>query len=68
MAVRFYHQIGVGTVQRLGDLILDAKSVLPGNSDVRLSWALLGDPLLKVHPDSTLNAQPENSGRFERKK
>jgi hypothetical protein len=68
MAVRFYHQIGVGTIQRLGDLILDAKSVLPGNSDVRLSWALLGDPLLKVHPDSTLNAQPENSGRFERKK
>lgn len=48
MAVRFYQQISASQIQRIGDLIRDAKSVIPGGSDVRLSWALLGDPMLKI--------------------
>lgn len=48
MGVRFYNQFGVGTITRIGDLIKDAKTEVPGGSDVRLSWALLGDPMLKV--------------------
>ena len=50
MALRFYNQIGSGpvTLNRLGDLIRDAKTTIPGGSDVRLSWALVGDPMLKV--------------------
>jgi hypothetical protein len=48
MATRFYNRLGAGQIERLGDLVLDAKSVIPGGSDVRLSWALLGDPMLKV--------------------
>ena len=50
MGTRFYNQIGLGNIKRLGDLILDAKAEIPGGTDVRLSWALLGDPMLKVHP------------------
>ncbi len=48
MATRFYTQIGIGNITRLGDLVSDAKSVIPGGTDVRYSWALLGDPMLKV--------------------
>ena len=48
MGLRFYHQVGVGQITRLGDLIVDAKTVVPGGRDVRLSWVLLGDPLLKM--------------------
>lgn len=51
MATRFYLKIGEGTIPRLGDLVRDAKTALqpPFDSpDVRLSWALIGDPLLKV--------------------
>lgn len=48
MATRFYQQLGTGAVPRLGDLIKDAKAVVSGGRDVRLSWVLLGDPLLKV--------------------
>lgn len=48
MAKRFYKQIGEGNLTRLGNLINDAKSIIPGGRDVRLSWALLGDPMLKV--------------------
>ncbi|MGB7069097.1 MAG: C25 family cysteine peptidase [Pyrinomonadaceae bacterium] len=48
MGTRFYDKIGGGTIPRLGDLILDAKTVVPGGTDVRLSWVLLGDPMLKV--------------------
>ena len=50
MARRFYHQIGVGNMTRMGDLVNDAKSVINGGRDVRLSWVLLGDPTLKVRP------------------
>ncbi|HTH37218.1 MAG TPA: C25 family cysteine peptidase, partial [Pyrinomonadaceae bacterium] len=49
MATQFYHKIGEGQILRLGDLVNDAKTVIPGGTDVRLSWALIGDPMLKVH-------------------
>jgi hypothetical protein len=51
MATRFYLKIGEGDIPRLGDLIRDAKTVLTledGGADVRRSWALIGDPMLKV--------------------
>jgi len=49
MGTRFYSQLGAGNMTRLGDLVVDAKSVISAGSDVRLSWVLLGDPMLKVH-------------------
>ncbi|MBK9162892.1 MAG: hypothetical protein IPM21_03125 [Acidobacteria bacterium] len=47
MAQRFYNQLGAGNIPRM-DLIRDAKSTIPGGIDVRLSWTLIGDPMLKV--------------------
>lgn len=49
MASRFYLNAGNGSVLRIGDLILDAKSQVVGGNDVRLSWILMGDPMLKMH-------------------
>lgn len=49
MGKRFYLKLGRGNILRLGDLIRDAKSVVPGGHDVRISWALHGDPMLKMH-------------------
>lgn len=48
MGSRFFLKIGEGTIPRLGDLTLDAKNNVAGGTDVRLSWALIGDPMLKV--------------------
>ena len=48
MARRFYGKLSEGNIPRLGDLVNDAKTVIPFGRDVRLSWALLGDPMLKV--------------------
>ena len=48
MAIRFYSQLGAGNIPRLGDLIRDAKLSLSGGLDVKLSWVLIGDPMLKV--------------------
>lgn len=48
MARRFYKNLSEGNVTRMGDLVNDAKTVIPFGRDVRLSWALLGDPMLKV--------------------
>lgn len=48
MADRFFEQIGIGNLTRLGDLVADAKAQVAGGADVRLSWAILGDPMLKV--------------------
>lgn len=48
MATRFYQQLTLGNIKRLGDLANDAKTVVNAGRDVRLSWALLGDPMLKV--------------------
>lgn len=50
LATRFYHQLDVGTMTRIGDLVKDAKQNLNGGRDVRLSWVLLGDPTLKIKP------------------
>ncbi|KXK01217.1 MAG: Gingipain R1 precursor [Acidobacteria bacterium OLB17] len=49
MATRFYTKVGEGNILRIGDLILDAKQVLPNAHDVRVSWVLLGDPMLRMH-------------------
>lgn len=48
MATRFYTKLGDGSIPRMGDLVRDAKGVLIGGEDVRNSWVLLGDPMLKV--------------------
>ena len=52
MATRFFQDIGtLPASARLGDLIKNAKTQVEGGTDVRLSWVLLGDPMLKMHPD-----------------
>ena len=48
MANRFYSQIAAGNITRMGDLVRDAKAQIPAGSDVRFSWVLIGDPMLKV--------------------
>ncbi|HEX6126504.1 MAG TPA: C25 family cysteine peptidase [Pyrinomonadaceae bacterium] len=48
MASRFFLKLGQGDIPRLGDLIKDAKTAIVLGTDVRLSWALIGDPMLKV--------------------
>ncbi len=48
MARRFYRKIGEGSIPRMGDLVKDAKTSIVGGTDVRLSWTLIGDPMLKV--------------------
>lgn len=53
MARRFYQKMSFGPLTRMGDLVNDAKTVISGGSDVRLSWALIGDPMLKVRNASS---------------
>jgi hypothetical protein len=48
MATRFYQKIAEGSIPRMGDMVRDAKTVLPERSDVRFSWVLLGDPMTVV--------------------
>lgn len=48
MGTRFYDRVADGDITRMGDLIKDAKSVLVAGTDVKFSWVLLGDPMLKV--------------------
>ena len=48
MANRFFIRLSSGPLERLGDMVNDAKTVIPAGTDVRLSWALIGDPMLKV--------------------
>lgn len=48
MAKRFYKKLSEGDISRMGDLVNDAKSAIIFGRDVRLSWALIGDPMLKV--------------------
>ncbi|MBK6721756.1 MAG: hypothetical protein IPG58_00270 [Acidobacteria bacterium] len=47
MALRFYGKLAEGQINRAGDLVEDAKNVIPAG-DVRFSWVLLGDPMLKM--------------------
>ena len=48
MATRYYQKLNTGTLTKMGDLVKDAKTVVDGGTDVRLSWVLIGDPMLKV--------------------
>ncbi|MBE7516348.1 MAG: hypothetical protein HS105_07045 [Chloracidobacterium sp.] len=48
MGLRFYQQIGLGQISRFGDLVRDAKNAVQYGTDVRYSWVVLGDPMLKV--------------------
>jgi hypothetical protein len=48
MARRYFKKTGEGTIPRVGNLVKDAKTVILGGNDVKRSWALLGDPMLKV--------------------
>lgn len=48
MAKRFFKKLSEGNMTRMGDLVNDAKTVISSGTDVRLSWALIGDPMLKV--------------------
>lgn len=48
MGQRFFNQLGAGDINRLGDLINDAKTVVPGGPEMRLSWVLIGDPMLQT--------------------
>lgn len=59
MALRFYEKVGEGNLSRMGDLVRDAKSSLVSyGADVRLSWVLIGDPMLNVR-----NAPPAPMAR-----
>lgn len=48
MALRFFNQMSTGNIERMGDLVKDAKTAIEAGADVRLSWVLLGDPAMKV--------------------
>lgn len=48
MGQRFFEQLNLAAITRMGDLVKDAKTQIPFGADVRLSWVLLGDPMLKV--------------------
>jgi hypothetical protein len=49
LARRFYMQMGNNpALDRIGDLVKDAKTAVIAGRDVRLSWMLLGDPAMKV--------------------
>ncbi len=63
MAKEFYKKLRIAPENRIGDLIRQAKLVIPSGRDVRLSWALLGDPTLKIKPDSSLT---ESATKFEK--
>ncbi len=49
MGLRFYSQVQANQIERMGDMVKDAKTVIGGGTDVRLSWVLLGDPMLKIN-------------------
>jgi hypothetical protein len=65
MATRFYEKLGLGSIQRIGDLVRDAKTVIPGGMDVRLSWVLLSDPTMKVNngPPPVMETNREKASR-----
>ncbi|MDQ3373861.1 MAG: C25 family cysteine peptidase [Acidobacteriota bacterium] len=48
MATRFFQQLSLGNIKRLGDLVNDAKTSINAGRDVRLSWVLISDPTLKM--------------------
>jgi hypothetical protein len=48
MATRFFMQFSAGNITRIGDLVRDAKQVISGGRDVRLTWTLFGDPAIRI--------------------
>ena len=59
MAIRFYEKLNEGNIVRMGDLVKEAKSALvTWGIDVRLSWALIGDPMMKTRPPAVPPAGP----------
>ena len=48
LATRFYEQIALGNITRMGDLTRDAKAAVVGGADIKNSYVLIGDPMLKV--------------------
>lgn len=48
MGKRFFQQLGAGNIDRIGDLVRDAKASLNAGPEIRLSWVLLGDPMLRT--------------------
>jgi hypothetical protein len=48
MADRFFVKMAEPGESRLGDLIAEAKLAVDAGPDVRLQWALMGDPALKM--------------------
>lgn len=48
MGLRFFQQLGADQYVHFGDYIKDSKTVIGGGVDVRLSWVLLGDPMLRI--------------------
>lgn len=48
MATRFFIQLSAGNITRIGDLVKDAKQVVSGGRDVRLTWTLFGDPAVRA--------------------
>lgn len=48
MINRFFLKLADRSLPRLGDLANDAKRSFWGSPDVKLSWVIIGDPMLKV--------------------
>lgn len=48
MGKKYFQNFSDPNIERLGDSIKVSKESLIGGRDVRLSWALIGDPLLKI--------------------
>ncbi len=45
---RFFLKLSDGSIPRLGNLVIDAKGSFQGGRDVKLSWVIIGDPMLRV--------------------
>lgn len=48
MGKKYMQNFSDSNIERMGDSIMVSKASLVGGRDVRLSWALIGDPLLKI--------------------
>jgi hypothetical protein len=48
MINRFFLKLADRTIPRLGDLSNDAKRSFWGSRDVKLSWVIIGDPMLRL--------------------
>ncbi len=48
MGLRFVDTMSNGNLDRVGDLVKDAKLSISAGADVRLSWVLFGDPAMRM--------------------